>query len=166
MSAERSITASSKSSNTCSPLILFGQFRASLFPTIMKLTGAAMPTDRVYDGFDMSGILFGTGEDQRKVMFYYSGKELFAARKGAFKAHFTTWPGYAKEKPEKHDPPLLYNVEQDPGEKFDVAKEHPEVIANIRAEAAISSFFSAVRVAMCLSLVMIAIPALDTAGIH
>lgn len=40
------------------------------------------------------------------------------------------------------------------------------VIANIRAEAAIISFFSAVRVAMCLSLVMIAIPALDTAGIH
>lgn len=105
-----------------------------LFPTIMNLTGAPMPSDRVYDGFDMSGILFGTGPNQRNVMFYYSGNGLFAARKGAFKAEFTTWPGYAKEKPEKHDPPLLYNIEQDPSEKFDIAKDHPDVVADIQAE--------------------------------
>ena len=40
------------------------------------------------------------------------------------------------------------------------------VIANIRAAAASTSVFSAVRVAMCLSLVMIARPAWATAGIH
>jgi arylsulfatase A-like enzyme len=100
----------------------------------MKFTGVAMPFDRVYDGFDMSGVLFSNGTNQRKVMFYYNGSELYAARKGAFKAHFITWPGYAKEKPEKHDPPVLYNVEQDPGEKFDIAAQHPDVIADITAE--------------------------------
>ncbi len=105
-----------------------------LFPTIMRLAGAAMPFDRAYDGFDMSGILFGTNPNQRKVMFYYNGNELYAARKGPFKAHYITWSGYSKEKPEKHDPPILYNVEEDPGEKFDIAAQHPDVIADIKAE--------------------------------
>jgi arylsulfatase A len=105
-----------------------------LFPTIMKVTGGAMPSDRIYDGFDMSGILFANGASERKVMFYYNGSELYAARKGPFKAHFVTWPGYAKEKPEKHDPPVLYNVEEDPGEKFDLAAQHPDVITDIKAE--------------------------------
>jgi arylsulfatase A len=105
-----------------------------LFPTIMKFTGAPMLSDRPYDGFDMSGILFGKGKDLREVMFYYNGSELYAARKGAFKAHFITWPGYGKEQPVKHDPPVLYNVEQDPGEKFDVAPQHLDVIADIKAE--------------------------------
>jgi arylsulfatase A len=106
-----------------------------LFPTIMKLTGTSMPADRPYDGFDMSGILFSNGENLRKVMFYYNGSELYAVRKGPFKAHLITWPGYAKEKPEKHDPPVLYNVEQDISEKFDIAAEHPDVIADLKAEA-------------------------------
>jgi len=105
-----------------------------LFPTIMKITGTPMPTDRPYDGVDMSPILFDNGKSQRNVMFYYNGNELYAARKGPFKAHFITWPGYAKEKPEKHDPPVLYNVDQDPGEKFDVAALHPDVIADIQRE--------------------------------
>lgn len=106
-----------------------------LFPTIMSLTGTAMPNDRPYDGYDMSGILFGTGKNKRDVMFYYNGNRLFAVRKGPFKAHFITWTGYSKIKPEPHDPPLLYNVEEDPGEKFDIAAQHPDIVADIKAEA-------------------------------
>ncbi|MGZ5568234.1 MAG: sulfatase-like hydrolase/transferase, partial [Limisphaerales bacterium] len=106
-----------------------------LFPTIMKVTGTAMPTDRPYDGFDMSGFLFSNGTNQRKVMFYYNGNELYAVRKGPFKAHFITWPGYAKERPVKHETPVLYNVEEDPGEKFDIAAQHPDIIADLNAEA-------------------------------
>jgi arylsulfatase A len=106
-----------------------------LFPTIMKLTGTAMPKDRPYDGFDISGLFFGSSENPRKTMFYYNGNQLCAVRKGPFKAHFITWPGYAKEKPEKHDPPILYNVEQDPGEKFDIAAQHPDILADLQHEA-------------------------------
>src|SRR5262249_32464462 len=123
-----------------------------LFPTIMKFTGTPLYTNslitsmvpgagmkgtiinRPYDGFDMSGILFGGGKNQREVMFYYNGNQLYAARKGPFKAHFATWPGYSKEKPEKHEVPVLYNVEEDPGEKFDIAAQHPDVIADIQRE--------------------------------
>jgi arylsulfatase A len=100
----------------------------------MKLTGTAMPSDRIYDGFDMSGILFGNGTNLRHVMFYYNGSELYAARKGPFKAHYITWAGYSKQPPEKHDVPVLYNLEADPGERFNVSTNHPDVIADIQRE--------------------------------
>jgi arylsulfatase A-like enzyme len=69
-------------------------------------------------------------------MIYYRGDELFAIRKGVFKAHFQTAPGYAAPsqplKFEPHDPPLLFKLDEDPGEKFDVAKDHPEIMAEIQ----------------------------------
>jgi arylsulfatase A-like enzyme len=102
-----------------------------LYVTCLKLAGATLPSDRVVDGVDMSGLLLGTGPNQREVMFYYRGTRLFAARKGPFKAHFITQSSYGKDAPEPHDPPLLFNVQTDPSEQFDVAKNHPEVIADI-----------------------------------
>jgi mono/diheme cytochrome c family protein len=35
----------------------------------------------------------------------------------------------------EHDPPVLYNLEVDPSEQWDVAEEHPEIIAEIKAVA-------------------------------
>jgi arylsulfatase A-like enzyme len=107
-----------------------------LYPTLLGLGGAAVPKDRVVDGVDLSPVLFGGGHNQRDTMIYYRGDELFAIRKGAFKAHFQTAPGYAAPGAplvfEKHNPPLLFNLEQDPGEKINVANEHPEVVAEIQ----------------------------------
>jgi hypothetical protein len=33
-----------------------------------------------------------------------------------------------------HDPPLLFDLAKDPGERFDVATAHPDVIADLLAE--------------------------------
>jgi arylsulfatase A len=107
-----------------------------LFNTSLKLAGVPIPTDRVIDGVDLSPILFGTGKSLRDTMLYYRGSELFAVRKGAFKVHFTTANGYASPGSplnfERHDPPLLFNLGNDPGEKFNMASEHPEVIAELQ----------------------------------
>jgi hypothetical protein len=82
----------------------------------------------------MLPLLFGTGPGERDLFFYYRGTQLFAVRKGPFKAHYLTRPGYGKEPAEQHDPPLLYHLEHDPSERFDIAKEHPEVLADIARE--------------------------------
>src|ERR1051325_2842120 len=100
-----------------------------LFNTCLALSGAEIPKDRAVDGFDMSPILFGDGKSKRDVHFYYLGDEPFAVRKGAFKAHFITHESYTKNEPEKHSSPLLFNLEQDPDRKFDVAADNPEVVA-------------------------------------
>lgn len=105
-----------------------------LYTTILKLGGAKVPTDRIVDGLDLRPALFGTGPSPRQTMFYYRGSELYAVRKGPYKAHFITKSGYRRDKPVKHDPPVLYHLEHDPSEKYDVAKDHPDVIADIFKE--------------------------------
>jgi arylsulfatase A len=106
-----------------------------LFNTSLKLASVPIPSDRVMDGVDLAPILFGTGKGLRDTVFYYRGDELFALRKGPFKAHFQTAPGYANPLTfEKHDPPLLFRLDHDPSERFDVAKDHPDVLADIQRE--------------------------------
>jgi len=109
-----------------------------LFNTCLNLAHVPIPTDRIIDGFDLAPILFGSGTSVRDTLFYYRGDELFAIRKNAFKAHFQTAPGYGTPGVpvafEKHETPLLYNLANDPSERFDVAKDHPEIIADLQRE--------------------------------
>lgn len=106
-----------------------------LFTTSLALAGAEAPGDRVLDGVDLSPALFGTGKSPRETMFYYRGTELYAVRKGPYKAHFITQPAYGPGARIVHDPPELYHLENDPGEQFNVAKDHADVVADLIAEA-------------------------------
>ena len=105
-----------------------------IFTTSVLLAGADVPADRVIDGVDLRPALFGTGPSPRDVMFFYRGPRLMAVRKQQWKAHFITQPAYGGGGAEAHDPPVLYNLHRDPSEKFDVASDHPDVIADIRRE--------------------------------
>lgn len=105
-----------------------------LLPTAVELAGAEVPRDRVIDGVSLLPLLKGTGPSQRTSFFYYRGKQLFAVRKGPFKAHFTTKSAYGRDPAVAHDPPALYHLEHDPSEQYDVAKAHPEVIADLLRE--------------------------------
>jgi arylsulfatase A-like enzyme len=103
-----------------------------LFATLCKLSGAELPQDRELDSFDLTPVLLEEGSGARDAFFYYRGYTLMAARVGPWKAHFLTQTGYGQPEPEAHDPPLLFNVEVDPGEQFNVAEKHPEAIAEIQ----------------------------------
>ncbi len=107
-----------------------------LFPTFVKLGGGTVPDDRPIDGVDLSAVLRGTGPSPRDTMFFYRGTRLFAVRHGRFKAHFITQPAYGGGAAEEHDPPLLYDLHEDPSEQFDVAEQHPDVVAELRRIAA------------------------------
>ncbi len=105
-----------------------------IYTTMLTLAGAAIPKDRIVDGLDLSPAIFGQGPSPRKTMFNYRGARIYAVRKGSFKAHFITQPAYTPGEAVEHDPPLLYNLDHDPSEKYDIAKNHPDVIADIRKE--------------------------------
>jgi arylsulfatase A len=105
-----------------------------LFSTYLTLAKVPIPSDRIIDGVDMTPMLVNKGHGQRNLMIYYNGDEVYAIRKGPYKAHFTTYSGYGKDTPEKHDPPLLFHLPNDPGERFNVAAEHPEVLADFQQE--------------------------------
>mmetsp|Transcript_137890 Transcript_137890/g.428501 ORF Transcript_137890/g.428501 Transcript_137890/m.428501 type:complete len:582 (+) Transcript_137890:65-1810(+) len=102
-----------------------------VFPTLSKLAGVPMPTDRVFDGHDMSEVLFQSqGKSQHEFLFFYGGCRPdrdggpAAVRHGQWKAHFCTGPGLGGcevggkecEKVEYDDFPLLFDVVADPGE--------------------------------------------------
>jgi arylsulfatase A-like enzyme len=102
-----------------------------LLPTFCSLAGVELPNDRIYDGKDLSPTLLKGEESPRNEMIYYRGQKIYAARKGAYKAHFITKPAYGKGEVVHHKVPLLYNLEHDPSEKYNIAKNHPEIIEEI-----------------------------------
>ncbi len=103
-----------------------------LLPTFASLAGAAVPSDRVLDGGDLTPVLRGTGKSPRRDYFYYRGSTLQAVRSGSHKAHFATRLEGHDQSPHVLATPWLYDLDQDPEERYDVAKDKPEVLAALR----------------------------------
>ena len=106
------------------------------FPTCAKLAGAELPSDRPIDGIDLLPTLQGTASPTRTI-YFYRGEHLNAVRHGKWKLHFRCYdhsgePGYQRSgnwiTPEH---PLLFNLDYDPSERFDVAADNPGVVAEL-----------------------------------
>lgn len=106
-----------------------------LLPTFISLAGGEIPTDRILDGYDLTPRLLGTGPSPRKEMFYYFGAKLHAVRHGPFKLHSTIHESMVTQQPLKRDPPLLYHLDRDPAERFDIAMDHPNIVSSLSALA-------------------------------
>jgi arylsulfatase A len=94
-----------------------------VLPTIAALTGASMPS-QVIDGHNMSDLLLATESATSKTeqFLYYTGKgELAGIRRGPWKL--------------KLEPLELFQIEHDIGEQWDVAKQHPDLVDELRALA-------------------------------
>eukprot|EP00934_Nitzschia_sp_Nitz4_P003453 Nitzschia sp. Nitz4//scaffold42_size132992//46093//47946//NITZ4_003391-RA/size132992-processed-gene-0.8-mRNA-1//1//CDS//3329551694//3443//frame0 len=97
-----------------------------VFPTLSKLAGAELPSDRVFDGRDMSNILlYPNGKSKHDFLFFYgtcnddSYWSVSAVRHGSYKVHWCTGPGMIQDCmncTRQYDPPLMFNVDQDPSE--------------------------------------------------
>jgi arylsulfatase A-like enzyme len=106
-----------------------------IFTTVANFAGAPLPGGRPIDGLDLGPTLLGKGASPRRIMHYYADSELRAIRKGSFKAHFVTSGAWDDgETRAEHDPPLLFNLAADPGEKENVSADHPAVVAELIAE--------------------------------
>ena len=102
-----------------------------LFPTFVRLAGGSPPTERPLDGKDISGLLLGTGHRDGEEFFYYSGEQLQAIRSGPWKLK-RPFEGPIYGKPTKH-PALLFDLNEDPGEKNDLAEKHPDIVQRLEA---------------------------------
>ena len=106
-------------------------------PTVAALTGARLPEGRPIDGQDLSPVLLQGAAGPRETFAYWRDQELYAFRKGPWKAHFITRGVYGRG-PDRtvHEPPELYHLGDDPGERWNVADRYPEVVREITALAA------------------------------
>ena len=103
-----------------------------LLPTFARMAGAALPEGRVLDGGDLTPVLTGAGPSPRREYFYYRGSTLQAVRSGPYKAHFVTRIEGHDQSPHPIDPPWLYDLDQDVEERYDIAREKPEVVSRLK----------------------------------
>jgi uncharacterized sulfatase len=105
-----------------------------ILPTLASVTGAHAPTDRILDGYDLSPTLRGQSPSPRQILYYYANTGagvLSAVRRGPYKAHFVVSGADASAA----SAPQLYNLDQDPSEKFDLAAKHADLVAELRKVA-------------------------------
>ncbi|MBT3194492.1 MAG: sulfatase [Verrucomicrobia bacterium] len=105
-----------------------------LFATLAELTGAPLPADRTLDSISLSEAILEGRPTKRSVFAYYKGPNLEAVRKDDWKLHFckTGWSPVGDEKEVSLE---LYNLRDDVGETNNVYDTHPEIVAEIEAEA-------------------------------
>ncbi len=106
-----------------------------LFPTLSELVGAALPTDRVYDGQSLVPLFEGKTlrRSADEPFYYYNCENLQAVRRGDWKLHLPREP---KQLPfwdrnkvfADLQRPVLYNLRTDRAETTDVASANPEVV--------------------------------------
>ena len=103
-----------------------------LYATICNFTGAKVPDDRIMDSYNLIPALFEGKSSPRDIFFYYRGRQLYAVRKGNYKLHLITEDSYQKDNRKTyHDPPLLFNIQIDHGEKYNIFSENPEIVRDI-----------------------------------
>ncbi|GAB3540871.1 sulfatase family protein [Spirosoma fluminis] len=119
-----------------------------ILPTVAKLCGARLPR-RSIDGVDWIALLRGDESVTPRSHFYYYYRKnnLEAVRKGDWKLVFAhpgrTYEGFLpgeNGKPGKNDENHrfsagLYDLRRDPGERYDVREQHPDIIRELETLA-------------------------------
>jgi uncharacterized sulfatase len=125
-----------------------------LFPTFLGLAGLSLPSDRMIDGVDLWPVLTGAREGVgERPIFFFHDYDVEALRAGRWKyidrnSHYV-WPapldkpdtpagkllgardyrppGAAESVPTLGTWPLLYDLQRDPAEAYNLAQTHPQL---------------------------------------
>jgi arylsulfatase A-like enzyme len=108
-----------------------------LLPTFVSLAGGTVPTTPVIDGRDITPILLGQSkESAREAHYYFAAYDLQAVRQGRWKLALSPQPeGMGKQAAKTPTGMRLYDLDAEIGEQTDVAAQHPEIVAKLKALA-------------------------------
>ena len=109
-----------------------------LLPTFAKLAGGQAPTDRKIDGQDIRSLLYETdAKSPYEAFFYYHQDQLHAVRRGPWKLFLPVKPVGAHPHFNRNTPPqpLLFHLYADVACETNVAKHHPDVVAQLMRDA-------------------------------
>ena len=131
-----------------------------LFPTVLRVAGLEPPSDRVVDGRDLWGVMTGTDPGPpHEALLFFDDKVIAGVRAGQWKYYRHVdryyWPvpldrpdtfGGGRAARYAHsddrngrsvrliaDDPMLYDLDADPAESYNVADRHAEVAARLAA---------------------------------
>jgi arylsulfatase len=114
-----------------------------LLPTFAAITGASLPTEKI-DGVNILRLLKGdeVANPRTHLFYYYNKNSLKAVREDQWKLVLPhRYESYQNSLPGKGGFPgkktadstglALYNLGRDPGERYDVKEQNPEVVRNL-----------------------------------
>lgn len=114
-----------------------------IMPTIAAITGGKLPKHKI-DGVNILRLLKGdVGVEPREHLFYYhDSNSLEAVRKGSWKlvlphkyqsveGEIPGRDGYPGRSHEAFTELSLYDLSRDPGERYNVVDQYPEIVGNI-----------------------------------
>jgi len=117
-----------------------------ILPTLAMITGTKLP-EHIIDGVNILPLMKGdsTANPRKVFYYYYHRNSLEAVRKGHWKLvlphSYRSYEGVPPGKdgfpgPYAHDSTglVLYNLRRDPGERYNVIEQHPEVVTDIMKE--------------------------------
>ncbi|MGC4235304.1 MAG: sulfatase [Niabella sp.] len=102
-----------------------------LMPTIASLAGISQ-TENPIDGKAFPHLWKGEGQGRSEFYFFGINHQLMAVRKGPWKLHVKTYSQLGIDYFEKGKP-LLFNLDKDPSEKYNVAEHHPEIVNELKS---------------------------------
>jgi arylsulfatase len=111
-----------------------------ILPTVFALAGADIPEDRSIDGRDIRPYLMPQSHQENipPFEFYYSGPDNMpsAVRSGPWKMHIriSSQTGNDYGFKASRETPLLFQVEQDLGERIDRAAEQPNLVGKMQTK--------------------------------
>lgn len=97
-----------------------------IFSTCLAISSTPSPTDRIIDGKDLYSTLQGQRSSPHETFYYYDGPILVAVRHKQWKyhrRHMSDNGGY----PILSHGPFLFDLEQDPGESYNLIDAYPEI---------------------------------------
>ena len=104
-----------------------------ILPTLAKLAGAKVPTDRIIDGKNISPLMDGEkgAASPHEAFFYYRLEQLRAVRSGKWKLVLE----HKEPRTKRLIPLSLYDLKADIGETKDVSAQYPSIVARLQAMA-------------------------------
>ena len=102
-----------------------------LYMTIMNLAEVELPADMIFDGKDMLGFLQGKSNSPSEEFYYVRGDRLRGVRKGPWKLLIENG-GSARIEHSDLEKVALYNLDLDPGERYDFSEKEPEVVIALK----------------------------------
>jgi len=95
------------------------------FPTFSAAAAAKVPTDRVYDGYNLLPTLKGQATSPRDNYKYFLGADLQAIRQGPW-----------KYRQAGKNPPELFHLDFDPAEQYNVHDRNPHIAHSLASRLA------------------------------
>ncbi|MCH8333863.1 sulfatase, partial [Candidatus Sumerlaeota bacterium] len=107
-----------------------------LFPTLTELAGIDPPGDRTIDGRNIFALMKGDQRSPHEYLYFFNKEILAAVRTQRWKlvvqSWYRAWNAPLGSESYHYYPGLLFDLENDPEERYSYTREHPDLAKQLR----------------------------------